>query len=102
VPNGDQHERTLWTAITEVQKDIYNLARDGCGHKQWHESTSREIRSDLIAERRDREKMGEKLMEEMKATREGILADTKALRNQILFGMLILLALTLVVDKVLK
>lgn len=92
----------VWRAIDKLRDDHKNLAQDGCGHKPWHEKVSSELRVDLTAERKDREHLGEFLLKEMKEMKESILADTKTVRNQLLVGMFVLMALTLVIDKVLK
>lgn len=63
MPNGDNS--SLWRSIEKVQDDVQNLARDGCGHKEWHEKVSEAIRQDLVSERKDREKMGEKLFKKL-------------------------------------
>jgi hypothetical protein len=57
--NGD--EKSIWATIRGVERDIHNLARDGCGHKEWHEATSKELRADLLAEVKARGEMGDKL-----------------------------------------
>jgi hypothetical protein len=98
MPNGEG----VWNDIKEVRKDITNLAKDGCGHRVWHDKGLEELRQGLIFERKDREHLGEFILKELKDTKEAILADTRTVRNQLLFGMLILMALTLVIDKVLK
>lgn len=97
--NGDD---PMWKAIEKLRDDHKNLARDGCGHKIWHEKIADELRDDLTAERKDREHMGEFIVKEMKEMKEGLLLDSKAIRNQIFLGMCVLMALTLVIDKVLK
>lgn len=97
--NGDD---PMWKAIEKLRDDHKNLAKDGCGHKEWHEKVSENIRVDLTAERKDREHLGEFILKEMKELKETLLADNRTVRNQMLFGALVLMALTLVIDKVLK
>ena len=63
MPNGD--EQAIWATIRAVERDIHNLARDGCGHKTWHEKTSSELRSDLLAEVLARGEMGDKLFKKL-------------------------------------
>ena len=55
--NGDN----VWVDIKELRVDLKNLAKDGCGHKEWHERTSNELRQDLSAEIVARETMGDRL-----------------------------------------
>ncbi|MFA6509989.1 MAG: hypothetical protein WCV62_05990 [Candidatus Peribacteraceae bacterium] len=55
--NGDD----VWKAIDKLRDDHTNLARDGCGHKEWHERTSNELRQDLISEIKARGAMGDKI-----------------------------------------
>jgi hypothetical protein len=55
----------LWTAIRTVERDLGNLARDGCGHKEWHEKVSDELRADLIAEVKARGVMGDRLFSKL-------------------------------------
>lgn len=62
MPNGDQ---AIWDAIRRAESETRNLARDGCGHKEWHEKISNDIRTDLVTERKDRELMGEKLFSKL-------------------------------------
>jgi hypothetical protein len=59
--NGDQADHNLWTAIRTVERDLGNLARDGCGHKEWHEKVSDELRANLVAEVKARGVMGDRL-----------------------------------------
>lgn len=63
MPNGDNS--SLWRSIEKVQDDVQNIAREGCGHKEWHEKVSEAIRADLITERKDREIMGDKLFRKL-------------------------------------
>jgi len=84
VGNGDD---SVWKAIDSLRKDVQNVATNGCAHKTTHDSFIVEIRN----ERRERQEMRKELTDEM-----------KNIRNQILGGIVILMALTLVVDKVLK
>ena len=59
--NGDN----VWVDIKDMRRDITNLAKDGCGHKEWHEKVSNELRQDLIAEVKERSAMGEKLFDKL-------------------------------------
>lgn len=59
--NGDD----VWKAIDKLRDDHQNLARDGCGHKEWHEKVSEAIRQDLVMERKDRQDMGDKLFRKL-------------------------------------
>ena len=59
--NGD----SVWPEIKELRQDLKTLAKDGCGHKEWHEKVSNELRQDLIAEVKERSAMGEKLFNKL-------------------------------------
>ena len=59
--NGD----SVWPEIKELRQDLKTLAKDGCGHKEWHEKVSNELRQDLIAEIKERGAMGEKLFDKL-------------------------------------
>jgi 7-cyano-7-deazaguanine synthase in queuosine biosynthesis len=79
--NGDD---PVWKAIDGLRKDVKDLAVEGCAFRKNHE------------DRIDEEK------KERKETMEKLSKDIKAVRNQILLGIAALMALTLVIDKVLK
>ena len=70
-PTSDFREATLangdnvWVDIKDMRRDITNLAKDGCGHKEWHEKVSNELRQDLIAEVKERGAMGDKLFNKL-------------------------------------
>jgi hypothetical protein len=51
----------VWDDIKELRRDLKNLAKEGCGHKEWHEWTSAELRADLLAEVKARGVMGNRL-----------------------------------------
>ena len=59
--NGDN----VWPEIKELRQDLKNLAKEGCGYKEWHERTSNELRQDLISEIKERGAMGEKLFNKL-------------------------------------
>ena len=80
--NGD-----VWTEINVLRKDIQEIATDGCAHKRVHDSYIHEIRE----ERKERIAMGEKLLTEM-----------RSVRNQVILSIVLVMALALVVDKIIK
>lgn len=80
--NGD-----IWDAVNELRKDVRMIAVDGCAHKPSHDSLFDLLRE----ERHERMKALEDLSDEM-----------KSMRNQILVGIGIVMAIALVVDKILK
>ena len=55
----------MWVDIKDMRRDITNLAKDGCGHKEWHEKVSNELRQDLTAEIKERSAMGDKLFSKL-------------------------------------
>jgi hypothetical protein len=63
--DGDQANQNVWTAIRTVERDLGNLAREGCGHKEWHEKASDDLRADLVAEVKARGIMGDRLFRKL-------------------------------------
>lgn len=97
--NGDD---AVWSDIKELRRDMSNLARDGCGHKKWHEETSKEIRADLNTERRERVAMGETLTEKIEKVGDSAIKEMKAIRNQIMGSLILVLIVAVIVSKVLR
>jgi hypothetical protein len=87
VSNGDD----VWSVINEMRRDVKSIAVEGCAHKGAHKEFIRSVQNDIKYERGERQAMGDRLEQKM-----------NAVRNQILIGMLAIMALTLVIDKVLK
>lgn len=59
--NGDD----VWRAIDKLRDDHQNLAREGCGHREWHEKALNDLREDLIAEVKARGAMGDLLFRKL-------------------------------------
>lgn len=80
--NGDAP--ALWEKVNRI-------AEYGCALRGTHEQGIQRLEEGLETERKEREAMG-----------KDIIFTVEKVRNQILIGMLLVMALTLVIDKVLK
>ena len=74
----------LWEKVNEI-------AEKGCALRGVHDVALQTLYNEIRMERKEREVMGESIERKM-----------SAIRNQILFGMLLAMVLTLVIDKVMK
>jgi hypothetical protein len=99
VANGDA---TVWDDLKELRRDLSNLARDGCGHKLWHEGTTRELRADFNAERKERVEMGKELADAIGRVGEASVKEMKSIRNQIMGSLVLVVLVAVLVSKVLK
>lgn len=81
MPNGDD---PVWKAIEGLRLSMQELSVDGCAFRTSHE------------------KMIEDEKKERKESMDELKKDIKDVRNQILLGIVALMGITLLVDKVLK
>lgn len=97
--NGDA---TIWDDLKELRRDLSNLARDGCGHKMWHEGVSKELRADLVMERKERMDMGKELADAIGRVGEASVKEMKSIRNQIMGSIVLVVIAAILVSKVLR
>lgn len=78
-------------AADAIWEKVNRIAEQGCALRGVHDQGLENLGKQLEAERKERVEMGKE-----------IISSVEKIRNQILIGMIVVMALTLVIDKVLK
>lgn len=84
MPNGSGGNEAVWKAIDGLRDDYRELAVKGCAFRASHDEGIKD-------ERKERKEAMDQLSREL-----------KAVRTQILVGVILVMMLTLVIDKVLR